>query len=111
MPQAPSPTPKPAESRPSTRARLPFTQRLSTRMVVLQAAVVAGALVFTAWRAHNQKIDEARSALGQTGETLVPFMLPSIRPALDFAVDEATGSVDESLLQDHIVVAVFDTAK
>ena len=97
MPLAKSGDTSPAITHPEARTRLAFGERLSTRMVLLQAAVVAGALLFTAWRSHNQRIDEARAALQQTGETLVPFMLPSIRPALDFAIDEMTGSIDESL--------------
>jgi methyl-accepting chemotaxis protein len=111
VPSAQPHSPRLADTRPSVHARLAFHERLSTRVMILQAAVVAGVLLFTSWRFHAQKIEDARAALGQAGETLLPFMVPSIEPAFVTAVDDETGVVDESQVQTHIVSAAFAAAE
>ncbi|MEK7705737.1 MAG: HAMP domain-containing methyl-accepting chemotaxis protein [Myxococcota bacterium] len=100
-----------AKPESSVDVRLRYRERLSTRVVLLQLALVAAVLVFTSWRFHSQQLQESRERLKEAGETLLPFMVPSIRPVLDFAVDITTGRVDEGLVQAHIVEAVFDIAK
>lgn len=79
--------------------------------MALQLAVIAGALLFASWRFHRQQLAEAQITLRESGDTLVPFMVQSISPALELAVDSMTGDVDDSMMQEHIIVAAFETAK
>lgn len=93
------------------KLRLGLLQRLSTRMVLLQATVLTVVLVLASFALRSREMLAARESLQEVSHTLLPFMVPSIRPALDLAVDEMTGKVDPDLLQIHIVDAAFKAAQ
>ncbi len=90
---------------------LGFAQRLSTRLVLLQVFMLALVLTVASTWLQRHEVASAQQALRDMGRALLPFLGPSIRPAVDLAVDELTGTIDRDLLQGHIIEAAFATAR
>jgi methyl-accepting chemotaxis protein len=91
--------------------RLGFWQRLSTRMLGIQALILLAVVLVSSVLYHETELDEAKQTLITVGQTLLPFMAPAIRPALDLAFDSHTGRLDPDLIQLHIVQSAFAVAK
>ncbi len=90
---------------------LKLTERLSTRLGVVNGVVLAVVLALASYWLRGTELERSRERLREVGASLLPFMVPSIRPALDLAVDAATAKVDPDMLLGHIVEASFKVAR
>src|SRR4051812_40573089 len=92
------------------QATLPVSQRLSTRLGLANGLVLACLLGLATTWLRDVEIRRASERLVEVGSSLLPFMVPSIRPALDIAVDQVTGEIDAALLSDNVIQSAFEVA-
>src|SRR5687767_9022961 len=107
----PKPSDAPTKDDAAFAMQLSLSQRLSTRLVFMQGLVLAAVLVLASYWIRSRELTTSRERLHGDAKVMAPFMVESVRPALDLAWDDAKSGIDEELFQAHVVDAVFATAR